>query len=623
VGADEATVQRPRSAAIVCRLARSASIIALRAPGVILGAATLAGLLLGPPVRADQSPAAKVAPASAGPRTSPADLGNRVLVTFGREVRAVIPTLYPMELVYPLDGAHRVELAWGIGAPCPATGVQRFTGVIRREGRRSLDLVDEKVKAVAGQPPRWFSRVVDVPADARQGTLVLWTGGTARTSFWAAPVFSRSSPGGSARNVILVSLDTVRADHLNAYGYTRRRTSPEFDDWAAKGALFENAMSTAPGTLSSQMSVLTGRYPSRHGVSYANWRVSGRMPVLRPDVPTLAEIVAAKGFLTAAFTGSGYFALPLGYSRGFGEFTSIDDETMGSAANVFEEAFTWLERHRDDPFFLFLHTYEAHQPYLERRFVEAERPGLRGRKAENEALYDGDIWRADVHVGRLRRHLDRLGLTSRTLVVLFSDHGEEFGDHFPVWDDGHGHSLFEEQVHVPLMLVGPRVPAGRREKRAVDLTVVAPTVLDALGVQPPGGMDGRSLLGALRGEPGGDEEGLAFSEDVWIGPATRALRTRDWKLVEKGEPMPERFLDNDVRRAIARGIEALAPRMLFRLSTDPREQENALTSNAPVAARLDDLLKAHRAGGSNTTPGAGIEVEGDVRDRLRALGYVE
>jgi arylsulfatase A-like enzyme len=552
------------------------------------------------------------------PAAARAALGDHTLVRLGSEVRAVVAAPCPSDLSYPVSAAHRVELAWGTAASDRAE--VRFKAVLRTPDRRSRVLLDE-TPSLRSRESTWVSRIFDLPAGAEGGTLLLRTRGSSPAPFWARPVFSGYPSESRVRSVIVVSLDTVRADHLGAYGYTRRPTSPELDDWARSGTVFEAAMSTAPGTLSSQMSVLTGRYPSRHGVSYANWRRNGRLPVLSLDTPTLAEVLRARGFLTAAFTGAGYFALPLGYSRGFGEFVSSNDATLGSASTVFEKAFPWLERHRDDPFFLFLHTYEAHEPYLDRRFVEKEGP--LDPHAENVARYDGDIRRADDYIGKLRRRLEALGLASRTLVVVLSDHGEEFGDRFPVWNDGHGHSLFEEQVHVPLVLVGPDVSQGRRVERVVDLTVVAPTVLEFLGVPRVAGMTGTSLLRADADGREAREEGVAFSEDVWIGPATRAVRTREWKLLEQGETLTERFIDRDSRRTLAESIRALPPRMLFHLVTDPGERHNVLGSREPVATRLHGVLSARLDGGVHAGPDADVEVEGEVLERLRALGYLK
>jgi len=547
-------------------------------------------------------------------------LGSQVLLKLGPETRAVVEVGCTSDLGYPVDGARRVELAWGAGA-----GETHFRAIVRAPDGGKTVLVDETVKSSDAEDPTWSSRVSTLPVGTEAGQVVLRTRGTSQACFWAVPTFSgRQGQVSPKRNVIVVSLDTVRADHLNAYGYARRRTSPELDAWAAEGTLFENAASTAPGTLSSQMSVLTGRYPSSHGVSYANWRVNARIPVLPVETLTLAEVLSAHGFVTAAFTGSGYFALPLGYSRGFGGFVATNDESLGSAASVFEKAFVWLDRYRDDPFFLFLHTYEAHEPYLDQRFVYEESLGSQDPRARNEALYDGDIRRADAYVGALRRRLQQLGLTDRTLVVIVSDHGEEFDDHFGVWNDGHGHSLYQEQVHVPLVFVGPRVQRGRRVDHAVDLTAVAPTVLDFLDVEPPDGTDGRSLLGLLRGQQAsGEKEWLALSEDVWIGPATRAIRTRDWKLIEQGEDLPERFVENDRRRAIHQKVGQLSARMLFHLPTDPRERTNRLADQMEVADGLRGQLQRRLASRARASPEAEIQVEGEALDRLRALGYVQ
>jgi len=551
-------------------------------------------------------------------------LGDHALVKLGSEVRAVLPAPCPSESDHSVDGARKVDLFFG-AAPAPSASRLTFRALARTVDGKTSVVLDETVALPAGGEGQSFAREVDLPAGAR--TLRLETTGTSATSFWARPSFSQrqKAPG---KSVIVISLDTVRADHLNAYGYQKRRTSPQFDEWAAEGALFENAMSPAPGTLSSQMAILTGRFPSNHGVSYANWRVGGQIPVLAPQVHTLAESLRRRGFRTAAFTGAGYFALPVGYSRGFDEFVSSDDETLGGAANVFGKALPWLEKHREDDFFLFLHTYEAHEPYLDSRFVEREHLSSRDWKARNVALYDGDIRRADRELGRVRRALDTLGLTERTLVFIVSDHGEEFGDHFDVWNDGHGHALFQEQVHVPFVAIGPTVKKGQRLPQPVDLTSVVPTALSFLEAPLPPELDGRSLLDLLKGESSAQaaaEDWTAFSEDVWIGPSRYAMRAPGYKLVVQGDDLPERFLDNKRRQAIHEAVLRLEPEQLFQLPKDAREQENLLTRELVRADKLRTRLLAHR--NSLTKPHKGtadrIAVEGEALERLRALGYVE
>jgi arylsulfatase A-like enzyme len=590
---------------------------------VSLVAGGLAWLLLGARDRPEPGAHAVAGPS---PRPNPKrarDPGTQILVKRGEEMRAVVAAPCPSTLAYAVDGARRVRLAWGLDAS-DAPARARFEALLEGPHGRTSLFVDELRATGTPARVRWRSREIALPAGAETGKLLLQTQGRFRKSFWAVPVFSERPARAPARqNVVLVSLDTVRADHLNAYGYRKRRTSPEFDAWAEQGTLLENAVSAAPGTLSSQMSILTGRYPSGHGVSYANWRLRNALPSLPADVPTLAERLRASGLATAAFTGSGYFALPLGYARGFDEFISTNDGSLGSAASVFEKAFAWLERQRHEAFFLFLHTYEAHEPYLDHRFVDAEHLGSAHAGLRNEALYDGDIRRADIALGRLRRHLEHLGIADRTLVVIVSDHGEEFGDRFDVWVDGHGHGLFQEQVHVPMLAVGPTIRQGLRVAQPADLTAVAPTLLEFLGVEPPPGMEGRSLLDLLRGREASERpERLAFSEDVWIGPARRAVFDRDWKLIEQGEDLPERFLDIEARRAIQRAVAKLDARLLFHLPSDPGERRSRAAAETAVADRLAGHLHERRAA-RPAGSGGEIPVEGDALERLRSLGYVE
>ena len=591
----------------------------------LFGAAALVAITVDPTIRREERAKDRRAAqgAAANALATKPRLGEQVLLTLGSEVRAVVAAPCPTDLTYPVEGAGQAELAWGVSGPQGGATAQ-FTAVVRRPGGGEEVLVDESVTAPAEGATAWSSKIVALPAGTESGDLVLRTRGTNHQSFWTVPALSGRRPGAAAgRSVIVVSLDTVRADHLNAYGYERRPTSPEIEAWAKEGTLFENANSTAPGTLSSQMSILTGRYPSSHGVSYANWRQNGKIPALARDIPTFPEVLRSHGFVTAAFTGAGYFALPLGFSRGFQEFVSTN-EARGGIGTVFEKAFSWLERHQSDDFFMFLHSYEAHAPYLDQRFVYAEGLGPQDEPARNEALYDGDIRCVDTYVGALRRKIQALGLADRTLVLIVSDHGEEFSGHFGIWDDGHGHSLFQEVTRVPFVAVGPAVRRGQRIRNPVDLTAVAPTVLEFLRVQAPEGMRGRRLMGVLRGEAAPREpDWLAFSEDVWIGPAMRAVRSEGWTLIRRGEDLPERFLTDERRLAIRGKGREFDPEMLFDLSQDPGEKTNLSSTRKDRASQLGQQLTERLAATSRSATGGEVEVEGDARERLRALGYVQ
>lgn len=567
------------------------------------------------------------------PRGEPGDRASVVtgargqLVTVGDVVLGTLPPAGRHEITLPAGGAGRVDLGWGLGDGAQG-GSARFSARLRGGGGEPWTLLEEVVSRSASGGGSFSSRTLDLPSERQSDTLLLEVDGAGQGAFWVPPLFHgrRGTTGAPQRpSVILVSLDTVRADHLNAYGYKARATSPEFDAWAREGTLFESAMSAAPGTLSSQMSLLTGRYPSSHGVSYSNWRATGAIPQLGSSVVTLADVLQRAGFATAAFTGSGYFALPVGYAHGFTRFVSTNDESLGRAPNVFRKAFAWLEAHREDPFFLFIHTYEAHEPYLDERFVRQESLDCRDWRACNVARYDGDIRRADESLGALRARLAQLGLADRTLVIVASDHGEEFGDHFALWNDGHGHSLFDELVHVPLLVAGPSVPPGRRVAEVVDLTSVAPTVLAYVGLEGPPGMGRESLLAALKGAPVHPQEpgGLGLTEDTWIGPSMRAVRAGPLKLIVDRRGLAERFLDNAGRRTLWQALQVLSFPMLFDLQQDPGERENRASWKAGDVRRLRRLLDERLAYTSAASQGGQIAVQGEALERLKSLGYVE
>ena len=382
-------------------------------------------------------------------------------------------------------------------------------------------------------------------------------------SFWAHPVIrDRSIPVRRPR-VILVSLDTLRADHLGCYGYTRD-TSPALNALAAEGVLFERCYTSAPSTLLAHMSLMTACYPSRHGVVNRDF-------VLHREIPTLAERFRDEGYACAAFTGGGLVNPVFGFSRGFDAYHSAEQPASPRAARILaEKAGAWLERHREDPFFLFLHTYQTHDPYhndheegraflsgdraltkinlmkhLEQRARQNSREGAWDRrikrddsavdvkappnaKADSERptaplskraakflalseserqnvvdLYDGEIRYADRFlIADLVKRLKALDLYDDTLIVVVSDHGEAFYEH-GMWL--HCIHLYEELLHVPFLMRLPGGGEARRVTTPVSLVDVAPTILAAAGLPPDplseaGGIaQGRDLSRLVRG----------------------------------------------------------------------------------------------------------------------------
>lgn len=434
-------------------------------------------------------------------------------------------------------------------------------------------------------------------------------------------------------NLVLVSIDTLRADHLTAYGY-ERSTSPEISRLASEGILFEQAFSQSPKTATSHMSLFTGVYPPAHRV--ANWG-ERRQRRLSDDVPTLATLLAQAGYRTEAHTGGGNVSARLGFDQGF----EIYEEHRG-ADLPFEGAGKALDRFVGDdrevspPFFLFVHTFAVHDPYVPpsafaEEFVDPSYSGgIVGSQEELERLaggtnywarnaeywnrvdrndpadiqhlkdlYDAEILFTDSQFAAFREHLRWLGLEDETIVVVLSDHGEEFLDH-----GGFLHNaMFQEILHVPLIIRFPAslgLASGRRIQEVVRLVDVVPTLLEVLGLPAPEHLQGESLLPLVEGS-----EALArpvFSQ--WLaGGRIVALRDGDWKYMR-------------VKRQ----------EQLFDLSADPRESVDRFSARPEVLAKLrqrvDEIIGESHAYAETQTPTRPPELDQQTRDQLEALGYL-
>jgi arylsulfatase A-like enzyme len=431
-------------------------------------------------------------------------------------------------------------------------------------------------------------------------------------------------------NVLLVSIDTLRADHLGSYGYARE-TSPFLDGVAESGVRFDTAFSTSSWTLPAHGSLLTSRLPHGHGADHAGAR-------LHASVPTLAEVLRGAGYRTAAVVSWFYVSRRYGFDRGFEHFEERLPEAeslaeSARAAEVVDAAMRWLDT-ADEPFFLFVHIFDPHIHYdppepfasmfdpdyegsIDGR-LETLRPYISGRGAAAktlaqrdrdhvEALYDGEIRYVDAQLERLFSGLDA-GVRARTLTVVTSDHGEEFGEHGSM--EGHQWTLYDEVIRVPLLLRGPGVEAGVVDALVSTLDI-APTLLDLLGVAAPDSFAGHSLRPLLA--DGAPVRELVFAETRRMNRRF-ALRDPRRKLVYTqpgrtpfGEP-------------IQGGFE------LYDLVSDPAEQRNLwpeerLTAR-PLVADLEAFM-AQIGRDSGAPPPDRVEFGRDERDRLRALGYLE
>jgi arylsulfatase A-like enzyme len=462
---------------------------------------------------------------------------------------------------------------------------------------------------------------------------------------------------GTPPNVILISADTLRADHLNVYGYDERPTSPRIDALAAEANLFEVHVAAAPWTTPSHLSLLTGLTPTRHGVTGGDRALrdalhgDGVLHRLPASIETLAEALAAQGWSTGAFTGGTTLDPRIGFGQGFGVY---DTSMVKLNREKVDRVLRWIDS-QEEPFFLFWHTFEVHAPYVAPTFLEDVLPGPRARALGSRlqalpekggwiqvraakrvmrshhaytpevarALYDGGIRSFDRWLGELLDFLDERGLDERTLLVLTSDHGEQLGEagRPAPFGDGfynvHGHTLHEELVHVPLIIRLPGQKAGRRIPDVTSAIDVMPTILDLLGLPIPPVVQGRSLR-PLWEAPGEWKPRAALSESLSEGEEMKGLRGDRYKLV----------LSIPASSVQARGRSFVPPdaaASLFDLMRDPGERHDLLgaESEGPAAQRAQQMDRELRgrleAAGA---PETGV-VAPETLEGLRALGYVE
>ncbi len=413
----------------------------------------------------------------------------------------------------------------------------------------------------------------------------------------AAPVtakrLSTPAPSGGrlgGQNVLLITLDTTRADRLGCYGYEKAAT-PTIDSIASRGVVFEQAFTQVPLTLPSHASIMTGRYPREHGIRNNNQ--SG----LAEGFPTLASTFQAHGYRTAAIVGSFVLDSNYGLDRGFDvykddmtgqERVAQPAEWQQPANVVTDRALQWLKANEKDRFFAWVHYYDPHEPY---------RPPNEYTK-RFEDPYDGELAFVDDQVKRLTDWLASAGLTDHTLVVIAGDHGESFGEH---QEEGHAIFLYETNLHVPLIFAHPKLGAsGRRVGAIVELVDLFPTMLELFHWPAPEGLLSRSLVGAIDGQELEDIPTYAESHHVkeafdWA--EQRSLTTARWKYISSTKSE------------------------LYDRRTDPQEKRNIIWVSPKVAAAMLEALKDRYA---EMTPGKAttVTLSPQQRKALQSLGYM-
>jgi arylsulfatase A-like enzyme len=564
---------------------------------------------------------------------------------------------------------------YGFNLRIPEGGVLEFsTGIIRDKNFEILGSpfpaeaggVNFQVQVELGSRKRTvFQKFVPLPPVKEERTLeiakhkvplpnvkgevriILSTEGEGRAfSFWHNPVVYTA--GRKTRGVILISVDTLRADHLHTYGY-ERPTTPNLDALAADGVVFDKAYSSSSWTLPAHVSLLTSLFGMNHGVYNPDEKIDA-------SLITLAEMLRLNNFFCAAVTGGGFVSSFYGFSRGFETYNKGDGAVNhnNSAELVARTASNWLEDNKDKNFFLFLHTYQTHLPYecpapYNSMFLDEDAlwqkldffaylkgkasvfKELPDRERRNVVgLYDGEIRYTDESlVKTLIEKLKALNLYDETLIILTSDHGEEFYEH-GAWL--HGAHLYEESIRIPLVI---KFPGSRNKGARVDNIVrivdIMPTVLDVMGVEAKGlSLDGRSLIPVVSGRDKGDR--TFWADTCWLllegcgGKETAG----------GGEALPHTVTTNEGRskfilnRSLGpkemdyyRPLPAVPPAAeLYDLSNDAVEKRNLVSQKPEVANRLARMVRELYAGGPKKRPSKSL-LNKELEEQLRTLGYIK
>lgn len=407
---------------------------------------------------------------------------------------------------------------------------------------------------------------------------------------------------GDQVNVLLITLDTTRADRFSSYGYPEP-TTPNLDALASEGSLFESAFSTAPITLPSHTSIMTGTYPMFHGTR------DNSTYVVREDVTTMAEVLAEKGYDTGAVVGAFVLDSQFNLDQGFAQYDDDLDEMWSKdeledrakdafgfaerkANLVTAAALRWLRQPRSKPFFLWLHYFDPHQP------VNPPEP----HHSRFTEPYCGELAFADEQIGHVFNELKKQGVYDKTLIVVTADHGEGLLDH---GEPTHSLLIFDSTIRVPLIVRMPGAPEGQRFHRLTSTVDIMPTVMDLVGLETPTDVQGRSFAELVNGAPDPPPNDRPIYMETMV-PALdcgwgslRGIRTAEWKLIHG--PIPR----------------------LYRVSEDPSEIYDLASQRPEEVERWTrelqgriDLWAADEAAQAVNAPDA------ETLQKLASLGYI-
>lgn len=452
-------------------------------------------------------------------------------------------------------------------------------------------------------------------------------------------ILTGTSCGRTPPDIVLIMIDTLRSDHLSCYGAAELST-PRIDELARNGFVFTEVHAAAPTTLASTTSLFTSLHPRMHGTARNGFKVDD-------SLLTLAEVLKENGYYTAAFVASIALHSDTNIDQGFDTFDQRFTDSFDSpqlqrrAGEVTDSVAEWLDTGSPRPFFLFVHYFDPHQPYqppegfrpapaegeagqvtgsmsdvrsLRREYIET---GIADERIERlHDLYIGEVRYTDRETGRLLDLLEEKGLTGEALIVLTADHGETFLEHGANEVLNHGFMVYSTTTHIPLIFRQPgEVPVGKSDVFVSNIDI-APTVLDLAGLVVPPQYTGASLTSIMRGEPA--EKRPVFSE-----------ATKPYGPVEAGTPFRN---DRKAKCVILQGRKLVWMPLfgdheeLYDLREDPLESTDLLpgaSSDDQEIMRMRTILRQWASRSSEIARERAVELDGEMREKLEALGYVD
>lgn len=441
------------------------------------------------------------------------------------------------------------------------------------------------------------------------------------------------APGKRAKNLVYVVMDTTRADSFASVNKDTDVATPEYDALASKSTTFQNAYNNENWTKPSVTTMWSGLYPGTHNARQATSKVD-------KGIRFLPEALEEAGFTTGAFIANAVVSDTFGFNRGWTHFQNDSDHNLnGNGSKIYPNASKWMEKHKDERFFLYVQSVDPHTTYkvpseYTKQYYSGSYRGTIGDSFDREeqmvvdngklkindddlawiwALYKGEVSYQDHYLGGLLAKIEELGLSEDTLIVVTNDHGEEIRDHGAM---GHGWPLYEEQIRAPLLMSYPPIfNAGANQKEIVEHVDLAPSILDALGVSPMKDTDGVSFLPLL--EDGIGKRQHPFYTVAWSRKGLRSVRVGDWKLIVG---------------------KSSGWMKLYNLKDDPGEKNNLLTKNpdqsALLSGRLCEVYMSEALATPNKTvrmdnaaqkqryDNNEIPIDEKTRKELEALGYL-